>query len=303
MTTAHLDDTHRVDVRRRTGSTLGAEAGHWHFSWGAIFAGALVSIGIWLLLHILGLGIGLTAINPDDADSLRGIGMTTGIWSIIAPIIAMFVGGIAAARVAGPMPRLGAAIHGAVLWSLATLASAVLLVSVVSSLIGGITRIGAQAVSGAAQAVGSMDPAALGIGADDLLGPVNDQLRASGRPALSSEQLSAATRDALSTSVREGRLDRDVLVTALARNTSLSQADASQLAARMEQQYNQKTSALGNQMRDAGTQARGAVLQAAETTGKGMLGLFLALLLGLGSAVLGAMLGDSREQRLAAQVH
>jgi hypothetical protein len=302
MTTAHLDDRHRVDVRSPAGSLLATETGHWHFSWGALFAGALVSIGIWLLLHILGLGIGLTAINPDDVDTLRGIGMTTGIWSIIAPIIAMFLGGITAARVAGPMPRLGAAIHGAVLWSLATLASAVLLVSVVSSLVGGIARIGAQAVSSTAQAVGSLDPSALGISSDDLLGPVNDQLRASGRPPLSSEQLSAATRDALSTSIREGRVDRGVLVSALARNTSLSQADATQLATRIEQEWNQKSSALGNQMRDVGTQARGAALQAAETTGKGLLGLFLALLLGLGSAVLGAMLGDSREQRLAAQV-
>jgi hypothetical protein len=279
---------------------LAAMERHWRFSWGAVFAGTIVSIGIWLLLHVLGLGIGLTAINPDELGSLRGVGMTTGIWSLIAPIIAMFLGGIAAARVAGPMPRLGAAIHGAVLWSLATLASAVLLVSVVSSLVGGIARLGGQAVGGTAQAVGSMDPSmlgTLGISADDLLGPVNEQLRTSGKPEVTSEQLSAATKAALSTAVREGRLDRTVVVAALTEHTELTRAQSQDVAARVEQAWNQRSSELGAQVRGMGTQA----LQAAETTGKGLLGLFLALLLGLGAAVLGAILGDSREQRLAAR--
>src|SRR5688572_16152819 len=98
MTTSHLDDTpHVVEVQTPSRRMLAALERHWRFSWGAVFAGAIVSIGIWLLLYVLGLGIGLTAINPAEVGSLRGAGLTTGIWSLIVPIVAMFLGGIAAA--------------------------------------------------------------------------------------------------------------------------------------------------------------------------------------------------------------
>ena len=97
--------------------TLGSDR-PWRFSWGAVLAGATISLGMWMLLHVLGLGTGLTAIDPDDPNSLEAIGMGTGIWSLIVPLVALFLGGLATAKVAGPITRLGGAIHGAVLWAL-----------------------------------------------------------------------------------------------------------------------------------------------------------------------------------------
>jgi hypothetical protein len=108
MTTTYSDEQEPASLRPLTSERP------WRFSWGAVLAGATISLGLWLLLHVLGLGAGLTAINPDDVGSLRGVGMTTGIWSLIVPLIAMFLGGFAAAKVAGPITRLGGAIHGAV---------------------------------------------------------------------------------------------------------------------------------------------------------------------------------------------
>jgi hypothetical protein len=58
--------------------------------WSAIFAAATVAVGTWLVLHLIGIGVGLTAIDPTDASSLRRVGIGTGIWSLIAPIIALF---------------------------------------------------------------------------------------------------------------------------------------------------------------------------------------------------------------------
>jgi hypothetical protein len=100
-----------------------------HISWGAIFAGAFVAVGVWMLLHLLGMGIGLTALEPHNAGSLRGVGIGTGIWTIIAPIIALFIGGLATGRMAGPMSGVPGAIHGTVMWSLACVASVALLSS------------------------------------------------------------------------------------------------------------------------------------------------------------------------------
>lgn len=294
MTTTYSDEPEPASLRQ-----LGSER-PWRFSWGAVLAGASISVGTWLLLHVLGLGAGLTAIDPDDAGSLRGVGMGTGIWSLIVPLIAMFLGGFAAAKVAGPITRLGSAIHGAVLWSLATLASTMMVVSLISSLLGGAARLGGEAVNAAGSALGAAPAdmfSRVGISTDDLLAPVNERLRAAGRPEITSEQLGAATRDALRTAVREGRLDREVLTSSLANATALSQADARQIATSVEERWNQQASALRQGADQAGTTA----LAAAETTGKGLLGLFFAMLLGLIAAIAGTEVGVTRAQLAVAE--
>lgn len=294
MTTTYSDEREPASLRPLTSERP------WRFSWGAVLAGAAISLGLWLLLHLLGLGAGLTALNPDDAGSIRGVGMTTGVWSLIVPLIAMFLGGFAAAKVAGPITRLGGAIHGAVLWSIATLASAMILVSLISTLVGGVARVGGEAVSAAGQALGSA-PSSLvaqtGLTGDDFLAPVNERLQAAGKPPVSSEQLGAATQDVLRSAVREGRLDREMLTTSLAENTGLSRADAREIAGTVEQRWNQQSSELSREAEQAGAVA----LQAAETTGKGLLGLFFAMLLGLIAAVAGTMLGVTRAQLAVAE--
>lgn len=294
MTTTYIDEPEPPSIRALTSERP------WRFSWGAGFAGGVISLGLWMLLHVLGLGAGLTAINPDDIGSLRGAGMTTGIWSLIVPLIAMFLGGIAAAKVAGPITRTGAAIHGAALWSLATMASTLILVSLVSSLVGGAARVGGEALNAAGRTLGAAPTNLLdqaGISTDDLLAPVNERLRASGKPPVTSEQLGAFTRDAFRTAVREGRVDRDMLTASLARNTALSEPEARDIAVTLEQRYEQQSSALRREAEQAGT----AALQAAETTGKGLLGLFFAMLLGLVAAVGGTLLGVTRAQLAVAQ--
>ena len=69
-----------------------------YLHWSAIFGGALLATGVWILLQVLGTGVGLSAVDTSDASSLRGVGIGTGIWSIIAPLIAMFVGGLLVGR-------------------------------------------------------------------------------------------------------------------------------------------------------------------------------------------------------------
>lgn len=294
MTMTYTEEKDPISLR-----PLNAER-PWRFSWGAVFAGAVISLGIWMLLHLLGIGVGLTAINPNDLGSVSGIGMTTGIWSLIVPIIAMFLGGFAAAKVAGPVTRLGGVIHGAALWSLSTLAATFLLVWLVSSLLGGVARLGGQAVSAAGQALQAAPTGALseaGLSADDLLVPVNERLQASGNPPITSEQLGAAVQEALRAAIRQGEVDQELLTNALAQNTALSATDAREIVSSVEQTWNQQLSALSQQAQQVG----GVALQAAETTGKGMLGLFFAMLLGLIAAIGGTIVGVTRTQRAVAE--
>jgi hypothetical protein len=276
-------------------------------SWGAVFAGAFFAIGIWLLLYTLGLGIGLVAIDPDNPTSLRGAGIGTGIWSLIAPLIALFLGGFVAGRVAGIIDRGAGAIHGAVLWSLAVLAGVWMTLFAVKLIVGTTAKATGAVASAAADVtkgvVGSAGggAAAIGLNADDLVAPVNERLRAAGKPEVTPEQMQSTLRDAAGSALREGRLDRELVIAAVARNTALDREDAAEVAATIEQQYEQKRAAVSERASSLAGQAQEKAMSAAEVTGKGLLGVFFALLLGLVSAVLGATLGVSRRQRVLAR--
>src|SRR5688572_29848019 len=68
-------------------------------SWGAAMAGAVVASAVWLLLHLLAVGAGLSA-PASDAGTLESIGVGTGAWSLVAPAVALFAGGLVAGRLA-----------------------------------------------------------------------------------------------------------------------------------------------------------------------------------------------------------
>lgn len=260
--------------------------------WGPIFGGVLIAAGVWTLLHLAGMGIGLTAIDPHDARSLRGISIGTGVWSLIAPILALFVGGLATGRLAGVFGRASAAIHGAVVWSLATVAAVTLMWLTLGAVVGGVVKAGATMAASAGAAVerpddigDGMSLEALGLSSRDLVAPINQRLQAEGKPPVTPEQLSAAAREAIRRGVRDGQVDRRMIIGALAERTPLTATEAGDIAAQIE-------------ARQAGlmTQMRETALMAAEGAGKALLGLSLAMLLGLAAAVGGALVGARHVQ-------
>jgi hypothetical protein len=264
-------------------------------SWGAIFAGSVISVGVWLLLHVLGIGVGLTAINPDDAGSLKGVGIGTGIWSLIAPLIALFVGGLVTGRLTGVFDRPLGAIHGAVVWSLTTIAGIALLISAIGSAVSGTARVAGTAFEGAtgmARSAGAMRGdtlGALGLRGEDLVAPINRELRSQGKPPVEPEELEAATQDVMRDAIRQGRLDRDLLISSIVDHTRLSPNQAGDVASQIEQRYE----AQKERVAAALDEARTDTLQAAETTGKGLLMAFASMLLALAASIGGAIAGVS----------
>jgi hypothetical protein len=274
-------------------------------SWGAIFGGTFVALGVWILLLTLGLALGLSSVDSTDPGSARSAGIGTGIWSLIAPLIALFVGGMVASRTAGVVDKMGGALHGAVLWGLTTLAGVIIMGMALSSLLGAVFSVGKTAVgaagtaiSGAASQGGQIGNIAksFGLNAEDALAPVNQRLRQEGKPAITAAQLEAATKDVINTAVQQGRLDRELLVSSIAQNTALSRRDAEDIAGRVEAQWNQAQGQVGQ----IGQQVQQGALKAADTTGRVFWGVFFALLLGLVSSILGATLGVSKRQRFYA---
>ncbi|AFE03915.1 hypothetical protein COCOR_01179 [Corallococcus coralloides DSM 2259] len=272
-------------------------------SWGAIFGGTFVALGVWILLYTLGLALGLSSVNPADASSAKSAGIFTGIWSVLVPLVALFVGGLVAARSAGIVDKAGGAMHGAVLWGLTTLLGVMVVGMLVSNVVGAVFNVGKAAVgAGGNAAVGAVTGGgeaakAFGLDANDALAPVNQRLRQEGKPTITANQLEAATKDIVTEGVRQGRMDRELLVSNIAQNTNLSRQDAEGVADRVQQQVDQAKLKAG----EVGQQAQEGALKVADRSGRVFWGIFAGLLLGLVAAVLGATLGVSRKQRIRAE--
>jgi len=268
-------------------------------SWGAIIGGMVAALGIGLLLYALGVAIGLSHINPRDLRSLRSSGILTGIWALATPLIALFVGGFVAARWSSAVTRPEGATHGLVVWGLSSLVGAYLLVTALSAVIGGVATVGyAVAQTGGddsasgASASGDGSDQSVAIDADEALRPVNERLQAQGRPPVTPADLEAAAVSAAQEAQRTGeRLDRDMLVNALAQNTGVSRADAQEIADRMEAQFERAQGGGGGQAQAQAQDLRATALQAVRASGKAFWGVFAALLLGLIAALVGGATG------------
>lgn len=129
-------------------------------SWGGVWSGFLFGMGVLLLLSTLGLAIGISAadIGPRQDLNASGLGIGAAIWSSVSLLIALFIGGMVAARVGMVFDRTTGMIQGALVWVLAILgiiymaASGIsLMTSSAFSLLSGVTGQVGAAVTGATQ--------------------------------------------------------------------------------------------------------------------------------------------------------
>ena len=74
----------RRDYAARVGSLEGLKV-----SWGGVWGGVLVAIGLLLLLSVLGVAIGVTAVDPGETQAER-VGTGIGIWGGLSLLIALF---------------------------------------------------------------------------------------------------------------------------------------------------------------------------------------------------------------------
>jgi len=248
--------------------------------WSAVLAGTAVAVGLWGVLQVLGIGAGLAALDPDDAASARGAMLGTGAWSVIAPLIAMFVGGFVAARLANTHDRRVAGAHSLVMWGLTATTGLVFTLWMVSHAAFGVAKHADHGKDAPHEMAHAGIVSDAHNDAREALVPINNRLRLAGKPQISADQLVGATRMATD----DGELDRDDLETSLAEKTALTRDEAklvvSELGSRAE--------GLATRA-DRATPAEHDAIAAAESAGKGLLALGLAILLGIGTAILGAL--------------
>lgn len=82
-------------------------------SWGAIFAGAVMAMAVYLVLTLLGGAIGLTIAN-DPGNQTFSTG--AGIWAIVTTVLALFVGGWVTSQCTAGESKLEAVVHGVIMW-------------------------------------------------------------------------------------------------------------------------------------------------------------------------------------------
>jgi hypothetical protein len=89
-------------------------------SWGGIWAGMLVVLGAMLVLSALGIAVGFSA----DARNVDPEKISTGavIWSRGSLLIALFLGGMAAARMSMVWDRFTGLAQGALVWVVSMIA-------------------------------------------------------------------------------------------------------------------------------------------------------------------------------------
>lgn len=110
-----------------------------HISWGAIFAGALVSLLSMIILNLLGLGIGLGTTNPAEGARLFSA-LSTGsiVWWMVSNLLAVFVGSYIASRLAAAPFGFTSILHGILSWCLYTLVFFWILTTSLGSLMSGV---------------------------------------------------------------------------------------------------------------------------------------------------------------------
>jgi hypothetical protein len=139
-------DTERLRTRetRGFGVTEAIGAVRDRVRWGPVLAGLLTALTTMLLLNLLGLAAGLSAVDiggtPQQGTTAQAqdAGRNSAIWAGLSAIIAFFLGGYVTARTAGLFDRGWGAVNGAMVFLLAVPLVLWLAAQGVGALIGGL---------------------------------------------------------------------------------------------------------------------------------------------------------------------
>ena len=266
-------------------------------SWGAIFAGALTALVCQLVLNLLGLGIGLSSVNPGgDGTGAEAFSIGAGIWILGTAIATYAIGGYVAGRLAGEPLRSRAGYHGLVTWALTTTIVILLLTSAVGSILGGTLSAASNAFGGAghaltsaAQAVAPQVSAEIG---GDPLAKITEQLKAqAGKPenAAAANDAIAAVKTALSSDADHREQATEQAAQALAKVTGEPVDQARTQVQGYEAQYQR----LAAEAKQKATAVAGTVATAAS---RGALAASLALIVGALAAFFAARFSAVRLQ-------
>lgn len=254
-------------------------------SWGAIFAGTFVATAVFLTLQILGMGIGLSTVDPatGETPSASTFGIGAAIWWLITGLIALFIGGWVAGRFGWLPYKLDRILHGLTTWAFFYVIMFYLLTTTLSTLVGGGLSMLGQTASAAGQAAGEVATSPQGQQMAQQQGLSLDAIKQQIAKAMGADtgqtgqqadigQVASAVGDYLK-GPRTPE-NRQKAVQEVAQATGQSEAEADQMIAKMEQTTEQ---------------AKETGEQVANVTGITFIGIAISMLLGALAAILGSL--------------
>jgi hypothetical protein len=243
-------------------------------SWGGVFAGVLVAMGVSMLLAALGVAIGVSAVDPAAAASTIGIGAA--VWAGLQLLLALFIGGMVATRVGAIIDRTTGFFEGVLVWVVSLLVMAYLAGSGIATLASGATSL----VGNATQTFGAVIEGEGGSADIEVSGTIDEMAEQLRSPEL---------------------VNRVALVTGLSVNET--RATLSETATRVEasrddpvqaaEEARRGVAALFDRARASGALAAQAEEIQPEAASTAWL-TFAAMLLSLAAAVAGAMVGRNK---------
>ncbi|MAU12320.1 MAG: hypothetical protein CL607_21030 [Anaerolineaceae bacterium] len=205
-------------------------------SWGAILAGIVAAFIVQMIMEMLGTAIGLATINPETEAQAVGpnFGTAVVIWLAASALLSLFTGGWVAARLSGARDMLDAFLHGFVTFGVVMLTSFFLVASGATSIINGVSNtisdglglIGQTAVDVAPEVQRAVD---LQVTTEDGIRDELNTLLPEDAELTANSNLRVAVEDLLAAVIagEDTATIRDELVTSLANQTELTQAEAS----------------------------------------------------------------------------
>jgi hypothetical protein len=94
--------------------------------WGPVWAGLLLALSIQLVLGSIGLAVVLTVFDPTAANFIPRAATTLSIWAAVSGLIALFIGGYVAGRMAAVLGFRNGLVQGSLVWALAVVAGMIL---------------------------------------------------------------------------------------------------------------------------------------------------------------------------------
>ena len=236
--------------------------------WTAIFAGLAGGLASYMLLSLLGVAIGLSAVDPQSTDPVGTVPVATGIWTGISMLVGAFIGGYVSGHMSGLFRRADGMLHGFVAWGSTTLLFAVLMTSALGAVLGGTFKILGQGLVVGTQATATAPP---GQNIAERLASI---ISGSTETAVSPESLSTVRQHLAAN-------DRQAAVNVMVNQMGFTQARANQVVDRLMPLFGPQ----GEQ------QLRANAEQATDALSAASWWLFAGLLLSLGLGMWGGLLG------------
>ncbi|CAN5398279.1 hypothetical protein BH09PSE5_BH09PSE5_15580 [soil metagenome] len=285
-------------------------------SWGAILAGAAGAAALSLILLILGTGLGASSVSPWSGEGVTAttFGVSTILWLTFTQLAASGMGGYLAGRLRTRWAALHTdevyfrdTAHGFLAWAVATLVTAALLTSAVTSIVSGGAQVASGIAGGVAKTAAAAAPAVAersdsSSGASYFVDSLfrTEMAGQTANAAAGSASTGATPSGSAQTTAEVGRIMANGLSTGtlaaddaryagqlVAQRTGLSQADA-------ENRVTDTFAKMQTKAKDAETAARDAADKARKASAYASLWLFVSLLAGAFVASLSATYGGRR---------